>query len=68
MVQVKLIGKQFKGGRQEDAHEFLIHLLDAMQVIVFLDDGDDDDGDDDDHNGGVATFGCGSGYDDDHHS
>jgi uncharacterized UBP type Zn finger protein len=32
LVQVKLIGKQFKGGRQEDAHEFLIHLLDAMQA------------------------------------
>ena len=30
--QVKLIGKQFRGGRQEDAHEFLIHFLDAMQV------------------------------------
>ncbi len=29
---MKLIGKQFRGGRQEDAHEFLILLLDAMQV------------------------------------
>ncbi len=32
MSKVKLIGKQFRGGRQEDAHEFLIHLLDAMQA------------------------------------
>jgi hypothetical protein len=31
-LQVKLIGKQFRGGRQEDAHEFMIHLMDAMQV------------------------------------
>ena len=27
-----MIGKQFRGGRQEDAHEFMIHLMDAMQV------------------------------------
>ncbi len=33
-----MIGKQFRGGRQEDAHEFLILLLDAMQVC----DGDND--------------------------
>ena len=31
-LQVNLIGKQFRGGRQEDAHEFMIHLMDAMQV------------------------------------
>lgn len=30
--KVKLIGKQFRGGRQEDAHEFLVHLLDSMQA------------------------------------
>ena len=31
-LQVNLIGKQFVRDRQEDAHEFMIHLMDAMQV------------------------------------
>ena len=31
-LQVQLIGQQFVLGRQEDAHEFMIHLMDAMQV------------------------------------
>ncbi len=31
---LKLVGKRFRPGRQEDAHEFLILLLDAMQTSV----------------------------------
>ena len=31
VTNIRLLGKQFKIGRQEDAHEFLVHLLDALQ-------------------------------------
>ena len=32
--KLKVWGKHFKKGRQEDAHEFLRYFVDAMQVCV----------------------------------
>lgn len=33
VANIKLIGKQFRLGRQEDAHEFLRYLIEAMQKV-----------------------------------
>jgi ubiquitin C-terminal hydrolase len=39
MQHIKKLGKDFAIGRQEDSHEFLVQLLDAVETIMLRERG-----------------------------
>lgn len=40
MQHIKKLGKDFAIGRQEDSHEFLVQLLEAVETIMLRERGD----------------------------